>query len=159
MRIGVISDTHGLVRPEALYALRGSELVLHAGDIGKPKVLEALASLAPVVAIRGNIDRGDWADDLPWERTVELKQVRVLLIHDLKDLNRDPREDRVDIVISGHSHKPSIRRENGLLFLNPGAAGPRRFKLPVAVAKLHTDDGQIEPKIIELFPNPRSPRS
>jgi putative phosphoesterase len=150
MRIGVISDTHGLVRPEAVAALRDSELLLHAGDIGKPEVLETLESIAAIMAIRGNIDLGAWASHLPLEMTIEVKGTRIYLIHNVNDLTRDPRRDGYGIVISGHSHKPSIRRQNGVLFLNPGSAGPRRFKLPVTVAKLRIDGTDVQSEIVEL---------
>ena len=150
MRIGVISDTHGLVRPEALSALHDSELLLHAGDIGTPEVLKSLESITSVVAIRGNIDRGAWASHLPDETVVEVKGTRLYLIHNVNDFEHDPRRDAYDIVVSGHSHKPSIRKRDGVLFLNPGSAGPRRFKLPVAIAKIRIDGTNVRSEVIEL---------
>lgn len=150
--IGVISDTHGLIRPEALEALKGSELIIHAGDIGKPGVLESLRTIAPVVAVRGNIDKGEWTKDLPTFQVVEVAKTRLYVIHDLKDLDVDPVAAGLSGVISGHSHKPSIRNEKGILLLNPGSAGPRRFSLPVSLALLFIKDRMLEPKLVELIP-------
>lgn len=147
-RIGVISDTHGLVRAEALEALQGSDLIIHAGDVGKPEVLEQLRSLAPVAAVRGNVDRGAWADDLPGERTVEVGGARIHVVHDLKTLASEPEGCRM--VISGHSHRPSIRRRDGVVYLNPGSAGPRRFTLPVAVATIRLNGRSLRPRLVEL---------
>ena len=147
-RIGVISDTHGLVRPEALKALRGSDLIIHAGDVGKPEVLERLRWLAPVTAVRGNVDRGAWADELPEERTVEAGGARIHVVHNLKAMASEPAGCRV--VISGHSHRPSIQRRDGVIYLNPGSAGPRRFTLPVAVATIHLDGRGLRPRLVEL---------
>lgn len=149
MRVGIISDTHGLVRPEALHALRESELLIHAGDIGKREVLDNLASIAPVVAVRGNVDRDSWAERLPLETTLELDGNRIHLVHNINDLHPD--HHGCTVIVSGHSHRPSIRRENGVLFVNPGSAGPRRFKLPVAVARLRIEHTRIEPEIVELL--------
>src|SRR5262245_16645549 len=126
-RIGVISDTHGLVRPEAIRALRGTALIVHAGDVGAPEVLEALRTIAPVVAVRGNNDRGGWARGLREREIVDVDGVRLLVLHDLHELRRTP--PGVVAVITGHSHKPSITERDGILFLNPGSAGPRRFSL------------------------------
>lgn len=150
-RIGVISDTHGLIRAEALSALKGSDLLLHAGDIGKPEVLTSLESISAVIAIRGNVDRGPWASDLPEETVVEVKGIRLYLIHNVNDLQEDPSDDGYRVVVSGHSHKPSIQERNGVLFLNPGSAGPRRFTLPVAVAKIHIDGTNVRSEVIELI--------
>ncbi len=147
-RIGVISDTHGLVRAEALEALRGSDLIIHAGDVGKPEVLDQLRSLAPVAAVRGNVDRGAWADDLPGERTVEVGATRIHVVHDLKEMAARPAGCRV--VISGHSHRPSMQRRDGVVYLNPGSAGPRRFTLPVAVATILLGRRALRPKLLEL---------
>ena len=147
-RIGVISDTHGLVRPQALQALRGSDLIIHAGDVGKPEVLEELRSLAPVAAVRGNVDRGAWADDLPDERTVEVCGARIHVVHNLATLASEPEGCRM--VISGHSHRPSVQRRDGVVYLNPGSAGPRRFTLPVAVATVRLNRGSLRPKLVEL---------
>jgi putative phosphoesterase len=135
-RIGVISDTHGLVRPEALKALDGSELILHAGDVGSTEVLDALRGIAPVVAVRGNNDKGEWARTLPCDEVIEAGAVSIYLLHDLKEIDLDPAAAGFRVVVTGHSHQPSVREENGVLFVNPGSAGPRRFTLPVTVARL-----------------------
>jgi putative phosphoesterase len=148
--IAVISDTHGLVRPEAIAALTGAERVIHAGDVGKPEVLEALAAIAPVVAVRGNNDQGPWAEALPETAVVEFGPVRLYVLHDLKTLTVDPVTAGYAAVISGHSHRPRLERRQGVLFLNPGSAGPRRFRLPVAVARLCLHDGLLEAELIEL---------
>ncbi|MBI2999341.1 MAG: metallophosphoesterase family protein [Deltaproteobacteria bacterium] len=148
--IGVISDTHGLLRPEALKAIQHSALIIHVGDIGKPEVIETLKSIAPVIAIRGNNDRGKWARRFPETAVVEVGRVRIYVIHDVKELEIDPATAGFRVVISGHSHRPSILRENGVLFLNPGSAGPRRFKLPVAVARLRVRGESVNARIAEL---------
>ncbi|HEX6634732.1 MAG TPA: metallophosphoesterase family protein [Usitatibacter sp.] len=148
MRIGVISDTHGLLRPEALEALEGSGHILHAGDIGDPAILAALARIAPVVAIRGNNDTDGWARRVPETKTVELGGVRIHLVHDIKSLREVPRG--VEVVVSGHSHQPRIAEEGGVLHLNPGSAGPRRFRLPVTVARLTIALGKARAEIVEL---------
>ena len=135
-RIGVISDTHGLLRPEALEALAGVTRILHAGDIGDPAHLDTLARIAPVTAIRGNIDRGPWAEALPETVSLTLEALRIHMIHDRKALRADPAAEGWNVVISGHSHKPGIEDTGGTLWLNPGAAGPRRFRLPVTLAFL-----------------------
>lgn len=150
MQIGVISDTHGLTRPEALATLQDSDLLLHAGDIGKPEVLKSLESISSVIAIRGNIDQGTWARHLPEETVVDVKGTRLYLIHNVNNFQDNTRSNQYRVVISGHSHKPSIREIDGVLFLNPGSAGPRRFKLPVAVAKLYVDGGKVRSEVIEL---------
>jgi putative phosphoesterase len=150
MVIGLISDTHGVVRPEALTALRGVGSIIHAGDIGKPEVLQALRSIAPVVAIKGNVDAGPWAKALPDKRSVKLGAARLFVIHDVKELSFDPAGRGFHVVISGHSHNPSITNRDGVLFVNPGSAGPRRFKLPVAVGKLLIRGTDVEAVIVEL---------
>lgn len=150
MNIGVISDTHGLMRPEALVELNGSRLILHAGDIGSASVLEALRAIAPVVAVRGNCDKGPWAQDLHEVEVVEESACLIYLLHDLHSLDLDPAAAGFRIVISGHSHKPSQQERNGVLYLNPGSAGPRRFKLPVTVARLRLDSAHVGVEIIEL---------
>lgn len=147
-RIGVISDTHGLVRPQAVEALQGSDLIIHAGDIGKLEVLAQLRSLAPVAAVRGNVDRGAWADEIPEERTVDVGGARIHVVHDLKAMASEPEGCRM--VISGHSHRPSIQRRGGVIYLNPGSAGPRRFTLPVAVATIALSRRSLRPKLLEL---------
>jgi putative phosphoesterase len=136
LRVGVLSDTHGLLRPEALEALRGADHILHAGDIGAPGLVEALGALAPVTAIRGNVDRGAWAAAYPPTATLELGGRMIHLVHDLADLDPGALESPLDVVISGHSHRPRIETRDGTLFLNPGSAGRRRFRLPVTLALL-----------------------
>ena len=134
--VGVISDTHGLLRPEALSALAGSAHILHAGDIGDPAVLEALSRIAPVTAVRGNNDNGPWASKLRETELVHIADTRIYVIHDLAQLDIDPAAQSIGVVIAGHSHRPTQRIEDGVLYLNPGSAGPRRFKLPVTLARL-----------------------
>ena len=148
--IGVISDTHGLLRPEALAALRGSDLIVHAGDIGSPDVIEALQGLAPVFAVRGNVDREAWVGQFPKTQVVEVKGVLLYVLHDLNELDLDPVAANFQVVISGHSHRPSVKKVGGVLFLNPGSAGRRRFRLPVTVARLTIRRGEIDAKIVEL---------
>ncbi len=149
-RVGVISDTHGLVRPEAIEALRGCECIVHAGDVGGSEVLDALARLAPVHAIRGNNDTERWARALPEERVVEVGGVRIYVIHALQNLAVDPVARRFAVVVAGHSHRPSIERRDGVLYVNPGSAGPRRFRLPVAVAILDVRDGVAGANVVTL---------
>lgn len=149
--IGLISDTHGLVRPQALQALQGVDLIIHAGDIGTPEVVDALRRIAPVVAIKGNNDRGSWAKSLPDTKLVKISAAKLYVIHNLKELDCDPVARGIQVVISGHSHKPSVVHRDGVLYVNPGSAGPRRFKLPVAVAKLTMKLGAMDAKIIELL--------
>jgi putative phosphoesterase len=156
--IGVISDTHGLLRPEALEALAGVERILHAGDIGTAEILTALQRVAPVTAVRGNNDRGPWADRIAEQEELEIEGQRLLILHDLKALERS---EGYAAVITGHSHKPGIARRGGVLFLNPGSAGPRRFNLPITVAKLRISRGAIDAEILPLNPasdRPGSPR-
>ncbi|MBD3884061.1 metallophosphoesterase family protein [Phormidium tenue FACHB-886] len=150
VQIGVIADTHGLLRPQAIEALAGSELILHAGDIGKPEVLEALEAIAPVVAVRGNNDTGPWAESIPERETIEAAGVAIHLLHIISDLTLDPKAAGIRVVISGHSHKPRIENREGVLFLNPGSAGPRRFKLPISVAHLQISEAAAQAEIIEL---------
>lgn len=135
-RIGLISDTHGLLREEALRALHASDLIIHAGDGGDPNVLEALRKIAPVVAVRGNVDTAEWAKSLPETAVVEAGEVNIYVLHDANALDLDPKAAGFQIVVSGHSHKPGQTERNGVLFLNPGSAGPRRFHLPITVALL-----------------------
>ena len=150
MRIGLVSDTHGLVRPAALDYLRGSDHIIHAGDIGKPEVLDAFGTLAPVTAIRGNIDSGEWAKGLPEVREETIGGVRILVLHDLKQLDRDPAAAGIRVVVSGHSHKPAVEERDGVLYINPGSAGPRRFSLPVTAGELLVSLDLVTPKIVEL---------
>lgn len=149
-RIGIISDTHGLLRPEALAILQGCERIIHAGDVGKLEVLQRLNGLAPITAVRGNNDKGEWAEDLPVSASITVGQVAMYLIHDLAELPSYPASAGVRVVISGHSHKPSIQESDGVLYLNPGSAGPRRFKLPVTVAELIINNAKVEARIVEL---------
>jgi putative phosphoesterase len=150
MIVGVISDTHGLIRPQALDALRGSDLILHAGDVGAPAVLEALGTIAPVVAVRGNNDKGPWADDLPETEVVEVAGNHFYLLHDVKELDLDPAAARFRAVVSGHSHRPASEERGGVLYLNPGSAGPRRFTLPVTVARVRVAGGVLSSEIVAL---------
>lgn len=148
--IGVISDTHGLIRPEALRALEGSDLIIHAGDIGDAAVIQALEQIAQVVAVRGNNDRGGWARNVPETAIVKVGKVRIYVLHNLQELDLDPGPGGFQAVISGHSHRPSITNRDGVLFLNPGSAGPRRFKLPVAVARLRVEGTAVIAEVVEL---------
>jgi putative phosphoesterase len=134
--VGLISDTHGLLRPEALDALQGSDLIIHAGDVGKPDIIEQLRTLAPVVAVRGNIDKGVWASQLPLTAVAEAGSTLIYVLHDLAQLDLDPVAAQFNVVVSGHSHKPGQTERNGVMYLNPGSAGPRRFQLPITVARL-----------------------
>lgn len=148
--IGVISDTHGLLRPEALDALAGVERILHAGDIGSSEVIERLQQIAPVTAVRGNNDKGSWADAYAPAEVVDIEGLLVYMLHDLNELDLDPAAAGFAAVVSGHSHKPLVEERNGVLFLNPGSAGPRRFKLPISLAKLRIEDGALRAEIHEL---------
>lgn len=148
--IGIISDTHGLVRPEALEALEGVELILHAGDVGKQEVLDTLKQIAPVVAVRGNNDKGEWGQSLPDWEVVEVGEMSIYMLHDLKEIDISPSGGGFRVVVSGHSHKPSIDERRGVLYVNPGSAGPRRFTLPVSVAHLNVRGEKVQAKIIEL---------
>jgi putative phosphoesterase len=148
--IGVISDTHGLVRPQAVAALRGSDLIVHAGDVGRPAVLEALRALAPLVAVRGNNDHGAWAEELPATEVLEVAGLPLYLVHDLSELPLDPAAAGFRAVISGHSHRPKLERRGGVLYLNPGSAGPRRFTLPVSLARVRIHGEEIEAELVEL---------
>ena len=150
MRVGVISDTHGLLRPEAVAALAGSELIIHSGDIGSLAVLEALRSIATVVAIRGNIDTGAWAASLQPTEAVEVGEATLYVLHDLAELDFDPKAAGFQAVIAGHSHRPAIETRNGVLYVNPGSAGPRRFSLPITVARLEVERAVVVGRIVEL---------
>jgi uncharacterized protein len=149
--VGVVSDSHGLIRPEALRALRDSDLIIHCGDIGDPSVLKALRTIAPVRAIRGNNDHGVWADRLPERDLVRIEAQFIYVLHNLAELDLDLAASGVTAVLSGHSHKPVVERRGGVLFLNPGSAGPRRFKLPVTVATLTLRSGRWMPRIVPLL--------
>jgi uncharacterized protein len=148
--LGVISDTHGMLRPEAVKALEGVEMIIHAGDIGAPEVLEALRAIAPVVAVRGNNDKGDWAYSLPETEVVEVGAITLYVLHDIKTLDLDPLAAGFAAVISGHSHRPTLVKRQDVLFLNPGSAGPRRFKLPVSLARLAIREDAIDARLVEL---------
>jgi hypothetical protein len=150
MSVGVISDTHGLLRPEALAALAGADAIVHAGDIGAPDVLAALARLAPVTAVRGNNDCAPWAARIPETATLEIAGARLFVVHDRHALAVDPRAAGLAAVISGHSHRPAIEERDGVLFVNPGSAGPRRFRLPVATARLCVAGGAVSGEIVLL---------
>ena len=150
MRVGLISDTHGLLRPEALEVLRGSAHLIHAGDIVDPAILDRLAALAPLTVVRGNNDRGPWAARLPETARVTLGGVTIYVIHDLKELDLDPPAAGIDVVVSGHSHKPARVRKDGVLYVNPGSAGRRRFSLPFSVGELLVEEGRAEARIIVL---------
>jgi putative phosphoesterase len=150
LRIGVISDTHGLLRPQAVSALAGVAHILHAGDICDDAVLVQLAALAPVTAVRGNNDHGAWADDIKTTEWIEFDGVAIYMLHDLSELDIDPRAAGVHAVISGHSHRPLIETRDGVLFINPGSAGPRRFSLPVSVGILEIAGGRISANLHTL---------
>lgn len=151
--IGIISDTHGLVRPEVAEAFSGVDLILHAGDIGTTEVIEELRSIAPIMAVRGNNDKGTWANAIPETEVVQIGSVRIYMLHDLKGIDLNPAARGFQVVISGHSHRPSIETRDAVLFLNPGSAGPRRFKLPISVARLTVDGSAVNGEIIDLSNN------
>jgi hypothetical protein len=148
--VGVISDTHGLMRREALAALQGSDLIIHAGDVGNPDVIRELAGIAPTHAVRGNVDRGDWATRLPMTELVEVGERRFYVLHEVSQLDVEPSEAGFAAVVFGHSHRPMIETRRRVLFLNPGSAGPRRFKLPVTVARVGLTGARMRPEIVEL---------
>jgi putative phosphoesterase len=150
--IGVLADTHGLVRSEVLEALSESDRIIHAGDVGHPDVLEALATIGPVTAVRGNNDSGPWAEALARSEVVEVESALLCVVHDLGEFDLDPSADTPHAVISGHFHQPSIETREGILYLNPGSAGPRRFDFPVTVARLHISGHEISSEIIHLNP-------
>jgi uncharacterized protein len=148
--VGVISDTHGLLRPEALAALAGVERIVHAGDIGAPDVLAALGRIAPVTAVRGNNDRDRWAADIPETDVLEIGDVSLYVLHDLHELDLDPRAAGFAAVIAGHSHQPRVEERAGVLYLNPGSAGPRRFKLPISLARLTVTGARLHAELVTL---------
>jgi uncharacterized protein len=149
-RVGLISDTHGLLRPEAVAFLRGSDCIVHAGDIGDASVLSALKALAPVTAVRGNNDKGPWAKAIPASDTLQVEKVLIYVIHDLAELDLDPTAAGFRVVVSGHSHRPLVKERDGVLYVNPGSSGPRRFKLPIAVAALEIAGSSVEAKLVAL---------
>jgi len=150
LRVGLISDTHGLIRPQASAFLRGCSHIIHGGDIGEPNILRDLAAIAPVTAVRGNNDQGAWADALRETERIQLGEVCVYVIHDLAQLDIDPKAAGVQVVVSGHSHRPRIHQREGVLYVNPGSAGPRRFTLPIALAELSIVGHAISPRIVTL---------
>jgi hypothetical protein len=150
MRIGLISDTHGLLRREALDFLRGCDHILHGGDIGKAQVLEQLATLAPLTAVRGNNDHGPWAEAIPETQRLMLGGVGFYMLHDLAQLAIDPRAEGVRVVVAGHSHRPAVREQAGVLYVNPGSAGPRRFRLPVSVGEVVIAGGHATARTVAL---------
>jgi putative phosphoesterase len=150
LRVGLISDTHNLVRPEALQWLTGCQAIVHAGDVCAPHVLDTLAQIAPVTAVRGNNDVGPWADALPGQVTLAIAGIAIHVVHDIADLTVDPHAEGIDVVVTGHSHKPSIARHGGVLFVNPGSAGPRRFRLPVSAGMLVVEGGRARAQLHTL---------
>lgn len=150
-RIGIISDTHGLLRDQVKSRLRDCDIIIHAGDIGSPSVLMELRQMAPlVVAVRGNVDAGQWAKELNEQEQLEIEGRVIWVVHDIGTLALDPRSADIDVVIHGHSHKPAMVREDGILYVNPGSAGPRRFQLPISMAVFHIQPGEILPELIEI---------
>ncbi|RFU46443.1 metallophosphoesterase [Paraburkholderia sp. DHOC27] len=150
-RIGLISDTHNLLRPEVLRHLQGCEAIIHAGDICEPGVLEALREIAPVTAVRGNNDGGEWARAIPTHATLTVQQVKILVVHDQADIDVDPGSEGIRVVVTGHSHKPLIDERDGVLYVNPGSAGPRRFKLPVSAGLLEVEGAQVVASLQQLL--------
>jgi putative phosphoesterase len=148
--IGIISDTHGLLRPQAIAALQGSILIIHAGDVGSPDILDALRRIAPVFAVRGNVDKGSWARRLPETEVVQVDGVSLYILHILDGLDLDPPTAGFHAVISGHTHRPKMETKDGVLYFNPGSAGPRRFDLPVSVGRLALADGKLRGEIVDL---------
>jgi len=151
MRVGVISDTHGLLRPEAVESLAGADHILHAGDVGDPSILDVLGAIAPLTAIRGNIDRAGSCAALPATEMIELGGTTFYILHDLKELDLDPIAAGIGVIVSGHSHQPSIERRKGVLYLNPGSAGPRRFSLPVSLGRVTLSERAPSAEILQLM--------
>jgi len=151
--IGVISDTHGLLRPEAIEALRGSEHIIHAGDVGSPEILEKLSRIAPVIAVRGNIDKAAWSRRLPETQVLESGGVSIYVLHDLAQLDLKPKAAGFSVVVSGHTHVPKQETRDGVLYFNPGSAGPRRFKLPVSLGRLVVEAGSVRGELLQLSVN------
>ena len=150
LRVGLISDTHGLLRPQAVDFLQGSDLIVHGGDICDPAILTALAAIAPLVAVRGNNDHGPWAERLRESELFRVGDAFVYAIHDVAAIDIEPRAAGVQVVVSGHSHQPSIRRDGDVLYVNPGSAGPRRFRLPISVGELTIDGRSVSARTVEL---------
>ena len=151
--IGVISDAHGLLRPEAIEALRGSEHIIHAGDVGSPEILEKLSRIAPVIAVRGNIDKAAWSRRLPETQVLESGGVSIYVLHDLAQLDLKPKAAGFSVVVSGHTHVPKQETRDGVLYFNPGSAGPRRFKLPVSLGRLVVEAGSARGELVQLSVN------
>lgn len=151
MIVGVISDTHGLLRPEAIEAVRGVDRILHAGDVGSPEILHALAEIAPLTAVRGNVDTEAWARTLPETEVVEIGGASIYILHDLGRLDLKPEAAGIGVVVYGHSHQPKIEEKKGVLYFNPGSAGPRRFQLPVSVGKLVIEGGTVRAEVVRLL--------
>ena len=151
MKIGLISDTHGLLRPEALAALAGVTEIVHAGDIGTPEILDCLRAIAPVHAVRGNNDRGPWADKVPLRLLLTRNGIRIHVLHDVNELAADDEQGSFDVVVAGHSHKPGVTERGRILLVNPGSAGPRRFALPVTIGYLTVTDGSVRAEIRNLL--------
>ena len=150
IHVGVIADTHGLLRPQAVQAMEGSDLIIHAGDVGNPDILETLETIAPVHTVRGNVDYEPWTTRLPHTTVVEVGDLSIYAVHNLDELNLDPAASGFKMVVYGHSHRPSIEEKDGVIYLNPGSAGPRRFSLPVSVAHVTVTGAEIQSDIIEL---------
>jgi putative phosphoesterase len=148
--IGVISDTHGLLRPEALAALHGSQYIIHAGDVGDPQILDKLSAIAPVTAVRGNVDHGAWAQKIPATNVLEIGEVSIYVLHSLQELDLKPEAAKFAAVVYGHSHVPKSEMKNGVLYFNPGSAGPRRFRLPVSVGRVILTNGKVESEVVTL---------
>jgi len=149
-RVGLISDTHGLLRPDAVEFLRGCDRIIHAGDIGHARILDELAAMAPVTAVRGNNDHGPWAERIAEAEFLQVGEVTIYVIHDLNEIDIDPAAAGVHVVVSGHSHRPSVAQRGGVVYVNPGSAGPRRFRLPIAVAELIVTGGSVSARTVEL---------
>jgi uncharacterized protein len=152
-RVGLISDTHGLLRPEAASFLCGSDFIVHAGDIGSPAILEELRRIAPVTVVRGNNDSAAWARGIRETEILQAGEKRIYVLHNVAELALDPVAAGFQVVVSGHSHKPRMERRDGVLYVNPGSAGPRRFKLPICVGELRIEGGSIEARVVELDPD------
>ena len=148
--VGLISDTHGLLRPEAVRALRGSDAIIHAGDVGDPAILDELARLAPVTVVRGNIDKGAWAASLPETAVLEIGGVLFYVVHNIDDLEIDPAAAGFAAVVYGHSHQPGMQEKDGVLYVNPGSAGPRRFSLPISAGRIAIEDARLSAELLEL---------
>jgi uncharacterized protein len=148
--IGVISDTHGLLRPEALAALQGSDYIIHAGDIGNPQILDKLVAIAPLTTVRGNVDHGAWAKKIPATNVLDIGEMSIYVLHSIQELDLKPEAAKFAAVVYGHSHMPKQEWWNGVLYFNPGSAGPRRFKLPVSVGRMTIENGRIDSKIFLL---------